>query len=266
LPEVQTIVDELNQKVVGRKIAKIKILSPKSFVGDKKVLINKTIKKIRRRAKILIFELDSGFFAVHLKMTGQIIIQNSKIKMQNGLKHIRVIIKFTDGTELVFNDLRKFGWIKVIDKDGLDKIETAHGIEPFSKDFSKEKFWQIISSRRIPIKTAIMDQSKLVGVGNIYANEALFCAGIMPNRPANKLSRQEANKLFDCILLVLKEAIRDKGTSSENYVRTDGSLGRHDKNLMIYGKKGQPCPKCTGKIEWLKIGGRGSFYCSKCQH
>src|SRR3990172_5654186 len=243
LPEVQTIVDELNQKVVGRKIAKIKILSPKSFVGDKKVLINKTIKKIRRRAKILIFELDSGFFAVHLKMTGQIMIQNSKIKMQNGLKHIRVI-----------------------DKDGLDKIETAHGIEPFSKDFSKEKFWQIISSRRIPIKTAIMDQSKLVGVGNIYANEALFCAGIMPNRPANKLSRQEANKLFDCILLVLKEAIRDKGTSSENYVRTDGSLGRHDKNLMIYGKKGQPCPKCTGKIEWLKIGGRGSFYCSKCQH
>ena len=272
LPEVQTIVDELNQKIVGKTIGEIKILSPKSFVGDKNVLIGKTIKRIRRRAKILVFELDGGFFAVHLKMTGQLIYQKSKIKNQNDkskfkneLKHKRVIIHFTDKSQLVFNDLRKFGWIKVLDKNGLDKIETDHGIEPFSKDFSKEKFYQIISTRRIPIKIAIMDQSKLVGVGNIYSNEALFCAGIMPNRPANKVTKIESNRLHECILSVLKQAIKDKGTSSENYVRTDGSLGGHDKNLMIYGKKGQKCPKCSGKVEWMKIGGRGSFYCSKCQ-
>ncbi len=265
LPEVQTIVDELNQKIINKKIKEIKILSPKSFVGDKKDLVGKTIKKIRRRAKILVFELDQGFVAVHLKMTGQLIYVSKQLTDNSKQKFIRAIIHFSDGSQLIFNDLRKFGWIKVVDENQLNKIETDHGVEPFSEDFSKEKFWQIISSRRIPIKIAIMDQSKLVGVGNIYSNEALFCARIMPNRLANKVTRKESDQLHECILLVLKQAIKDKGTSSENYVRTDGSLGKHDQNLMIYGKKGQKCPKCSGKIERLKIGGRGSFYCSKCQ-
>ena len=265
LPEVETIVRELKRKIIGKKIKNIEIKSAKSFLGNKKKILGKKINKIGRRAKIIILQVDSLNLAIHLKMTGQLIYQKSKCKDQNGLKHIRVIIYFSDGSKLLFNDLRRFGWLKIIDNREMEKLVKSFGIEPFDKDFTKENFWQAISKRKLAIKSALMDQAKIAGVGNIYANEALFCAGIAPQKPATKISRAKADKLYDCILKVLKSAIAEKGTSAENYVRTDGSQGQYDRRLLVYGRAGEKCPKCKSKIKKMKIGGRGSYYCPVCQ-
>ncbi len=263
LPEVETIVRELRKKVFGKKIKEIEIKSAKSFSGNKKKILGKRINKIQRRAKIIIFQIDSMNLACHLKMTGQLIFQ--KRGKTGSDKFCRVIIHFSDGSRLLFNDLRKFGWLKIINDQEKEKLINSFGIEPFTKDFDKENFWQAIYKRKLAIKSALLDQAKIAGIGNIYANEVLFCAGIAPKKSAAKISRAKADKLFDCILKVLKSAIASGGTSAENYVRTDGSQGQYDRKLLVYGRAGENCSKCKGKIEKIKIGGRGTYFCPKCQ-
>ena len=263
LPEVETIVRELKRKIIGKKIKNIEIKSAKSFLGNKKKILGKKINKIGRRAKIIILQVDSLNLAIHLKMTGQLIFQ--KKGETDFDKFCRVIIYFSDGSKLLFNDLRRFGWLKIIDNQEMEKLVKSFGIEPFGKDFTKENFWQVISKRKLAIKSALMDQAKIAGIGNIYANEALFWAGIAPQKSAAKIDRAKADKLYDCILKVLKSAIAEKGTSAENYVRTDGSQGQYDRRLLVYGRAGEKCPKCKSKIKKMKIASRGSYYCPACQ-
>ncbi len=263
LPEVETIVRELKNKIINKKIKNIEIKSEKSFSGNKKKILAKKINKIWRRAKIIIFQIDDINLAIHLKMTGQLIFQK---KSEIGSdRFCRVIINFSNGDRLLFNDLRKFGWLKIINSQEMRKLVKSFGIEPFAKDFTKENFWQSIFKRKLAIKSALIDQTKIAGIGNIYANEALFCADIIPKRPANKIGRVESDKLFDCVLKILKSAIKSKGTSAENYVRTNGSLGQYDQKLLVYGRADEKCPKCKSKIKKIKIGGRGTYFCPKCQ-
>lgn len=294
LPEVETIKRQLNRRLKKLTISEVKVFSPKNFKGNPKDLIGKKILGVDRRAKISLIRLETGLcLAIHLKMTGQL-IYSSKLSTASGLsregeiknlklenskpgrydvaklpnKYTRVIVKFTNKACLYFNDLRKFGWMRVI--KNCDQLVDLARLGPEAIDekaFSLNYFKNILGKSGRAVKLVIMDQEKLAGVGNIYANEALYLSGIRPDRPANKLNNKEIEKLREAIIKVLKEAIEHKGTSDkdEAYRQISGEKGEHQYYLSVYGRKGEKCRKCKGTVEKMKLGGRGSFYCPGCQ-
>ncbi|MDP3726711.1 MAG: DNA-formamidopyrimidine glycosylase [bacterium] len=182
-------------------------------------------------------------------------------------KTTHVIFTFSDGSKLFYNDVRKFGWIKIIRTSEVAKLKiiTEFGPEPLTSKFTEEKFKKTASASKSPIKTLLMDQKKIAGVGNIYANEALFDAGIDPRRKAKKLSNEEIKKLYASILKVLKEGIKYGGSSENAYVDALGGRGKMQEHFKVYGKDGEKCPKCKGVIKRIALGGRGTFFCPKCQ-
>ena len=280
LPEVETIRLQLDSVLKGLKITEIEALSQKSLIGDPEEVKRKKITGVRRRAKITIIELEGGvFLAIHLKLTGQLIYRqgqsNQYCEQKDGPfavcelpnKFTRVIITFNNGGKLYFNDLRIFGWIKVI-KDVKEIGEEKLGPEANDEvSFSLEYFKSILGKTKKPVKLVILDQEKLAGVGNIYANESLFMAGILPTRPSNSLTAEEIKRLRDSIIKVLNEAIGHKGSSDndEAYRQITGEKGTHQNYILVYGKKGQRCPKCGGEIKRIALGGRGTFFCEHCQ-
>jgi formamidopyrimidine-DNA glycosylase len=273
LPEIETIKRYLEEDVIGRKIKDVKILNKKSFFGDKKKILNSKILKIERKGKMLIFRLDAdkrrltrinsiGLNLVfHLKLTGQLIflnfLRNSEIK-----KYTRVIFILDKGF-LIFNDVRKFGWIKVLDDEDLSKELSKIGKEPFDLNFKYLK--EIFSKTKRPIKIVLMEQGKIAGLGNIYANEALFLSKIHPLKPANKLKDSEIKNLLSAIKKVIKKAIKLQGTSFRFYVKPDESKGSYQEEFLVYQRKDKKCLRCKSKIKYIKIGGRGTFYCTRCQ-
>ncbi|HUV71467.1 MAG TPA: DNA-formamidopyrimidine glycosylase [Clostridia bacterium] len=282
LPEVETIRLQLNRFIKGLKIAKVEVLAKKSFQGNPEQIIGKKVLGVSRRAKITLIELEGSIWlAIHLKLTGQLIYRQKQEECsleplekkgpfavkELPCKYTRVIISFDNGGRLYFNDLRRFGWIKVI-KDmaeiGGEKLgPEAIDQQAFSLDYCKK----ILSGSKKPVKLLIMDQEKLAGVGNIYGNEALFVAGIDPRKPANSLSDKEAEKLRGAIIKVLKEAIKYKGTTDkdEAYRQISGQTGEYQSRLRVYGKAGESCLGCDSKIKRINLGGRGTFYCPTCQ-
>ena len=282
LPEVETIKRQLDEKLKGLKIAKIEVLNKKSFIGEAKEIKGKIVCGVGRRAKITLIELSNGvYLAIHLKLTGQLIYREKSGKEKTLVeensgpfaikelpnKFTRVIITFDNNGKLYFNDLRMFGWIKVVREIGEIAKEKL-GPEAIDETaFSLDYFHQVLAKSRKPIKLVIMDQTKIAGVGNIYANEALFSAGILPSRPANSLSDKEAEKLRGAIIAVLNEAIRQKGTSDkdEAFRQISGKKGNFQKFLAVYGRAGQACPNCGKIIKRIALGGRGTFFCPACQ-
>ncbi len=283
LPEVETIRTQLDQKIKGLRVTGVEVLTKKSFLGDLGEVRGLRVLGVRRRAKITIIELEGGvYLAIHLKLTGQLIYREAGgdggkkyCEQKDGPfavcelpnKFTRVIISFDNGGRLYFNDLRIFGWMKVVGvlRDlGEDKLGPEANDE---KNFSGEYFKNILSKSKKPVKLVILDQEKLAGVGNIYANEALFMAGILPNRSSNSLTVEEINNLRNCIIKVLNEAIEHKGSSDkdEAYRQISGEKGTHQNYILVYGKSGQKCPRCGGTIKRIAIGGRGTFYCESCQ-
>ena len=265
LPEVETISLQLNRALKGLAVRQVQILSPKNFIGNPKDLIGQKITGVGRRAKMILIRLaDGNCLAIHLKLTGQLIYAPE----QGPNKFTRVIIEFNDGSHLYFNDLRKFGWLRLASEKELqtEKLGPEANNE---KTFSLEYFVQVLSRSRKPVKSVLLDQEKIAGIGNIYANEALFLAGLLPSRPANSLKPQETAKLRTAIIGVLREAIKHKGTSDrdEAYRQITGAKGSHQNYLWVYGraKLGQSCRKCGGVIERIAIGGRGTFFCPRCQ-
>lgn len=263
LPEVETISSQLNRALKGLVVRQVQVLSPKNFIGKPKDLMGQEITGVDRRAKMIIIRLANGqCLAVHLKLTGQLIYAPRQLPN----KFTRVIIEFNDGSRLFFNDIRKFGWLRIACEKELqtEKLGPEANNE---KTFSLGYFEGILGRSRKPVKQVLLDQEKVAGIGNIYANEALFLAGILPSRPANSLKEDETKRLRDSILKVLKEAIKHKGTSDrdEAYRQITGEKGRHQNYLRVYGRKGQPCRKCKGLIKRIAIGGRGTFFCPACQ-
>ncbi len=296
LPEVETIRTQLDESLKDLKIADIDILGPKNFLGRPQQVIGKKVLGVKRRAKITLVELEDNFYlAIHLKLTGQLIYREkgeavkycdqkegpfAVCELPN--KFTRVIISFDNGSKLYFNDLRMFGWVKIIQKSKiknqnynskLKNLDEALGFGRLGpeandeKSFTLEYFRGLLAKSREPVKLLILDQEKLAGIGNIYANEALFIAGIAPTRPANSLSEEEIRRLRRAIIKVLNEAIKHKGTSDrdEAYRQTTGEKGEHQNFLQVYGKTGQPCSRCGGRVERITLGGRGTFFCRKCQ-
>jgi len=267
LPEVETIRRDLEKLIVGHKVLGIETNSPKQVQPSlnvvKKAIIGTTIKKVQRRAKILqIFFSSGAIIIVHLKLTGRLLVRKKGDKTDDW-QHVTVFL--SGGNELRFADARKFGWLRLLkDEKELQKILKEFGPEPFS-DLTLPVFQKILSSTARPIKIILMDQQRISGVGNIYASEALFLAGIDPRRPANKINQKEAEKLFHNLEKVLKLGLRYRGASDNDYLDALGHKGSYQEHFLVYGRQGQKCPTCSGLIKRIVVGGRGTFYCSACQ-
>lgn len=283
LPEVETIRRGLEKYLVGHKILNMEVRAAKIFQGQEKNVIGAKVKVVKRIGKGLIIELDNNYaLAIHLKLTGQVIYKGSEesknievSKRAGGElpgKFTHVIFKLSKGAFLYYNDLRKFGWIKVIQKEEIVDLPffKEMGPEPPITEISKrvltlDLFKQIVSFSKMPIKLVLMDQKKIGGIGNIYANEALFVAGIDPRRKAKQLKTEEIKKLYNSILEVLKKGIKYGGSSDVNYVNALGKDGSYQEHFLVYGRKGGVCKKCGGVIEKIFLGGRGTYFCPKCQ-
>jgi len=279
LPEVETVKKELAKRIIGQKIVQVKILEKKQFFGDPELIIDQKIVKLWRRAKILAVDINGLTLLIHLKMTGQIIYLSNKKKLisvghplpfgpdQLPNKMTRIIIGLDDGSRLFFNDLRKFGWLKVLTKKQAESELSSLGPEPLGKDFTLKYFINSLKKTRRTVKTVLLDQAVVAGIGNIYANEALFEAEIDPRRQANSLSDQEIAKLHQAIKRILLEAINYGGTSAADqaYIKPDTSPGRYQEKLRVYQRNGQKCYRCGGIIARFNQNGRSTFWCPGCQ-
>ena len=279
LPEVETIRLGLSKYLVGRRILDVEIKLPRIFTGDAKNLIGAKVISVERYGKGLVIILDNGYcVAVHVKLTGQLIyndlafvrnrnIHPSKDKvgtLPNKFTHI--IFKLDKGAFLYYNDIRQFGWLKVIKSVDLKTLPFFKdlGPEPF-KDLTLEKFEQIIAKSTTPVKVVIMDQKRISGVGNIYANDALFLADIDPRRPAKQVAKTEAKKLYEAILEVLKKGLKYGGASELTFVNALGEEGEYQNHFLVYGKDKKPCSKDRTIIKKIFLGGRGTYFCPKHQ-
>lgn len=267
LPEVETLRRQLEKALVGKLIEKIEVLRQKSFQGRKEKLVGQKIKRIERKAKLLetIFLKNFPRLLIHLKLTGQLIYQKKGKRLSS--KHTRVIIIFSDSSRLYFNDLRVFGWLKVVENEKEMEKETKGflGVDPLEKTFTVKKFGEQLKRTGRPIKTALTDQNLIAGVGNIYANDSLWEAGILPTKPAKNLNNLEIKKLRKALVKVLKKGIKYGGASENTYRQLSGKGGQYQEHFLVYQRDGEKCLKCGGKIKKFKLGGRGTFYCPACQ-
>lgn len=277
LPEVETLKLGLQKYLIGHKIQSVEIKSARIFKDDENQIIGSTIKDVRRFAKVLVFDLSNGkSIIIHVKLTGQLVYRGPNLKENVELSkkvgsipgpHTRVIFNLDRSGVLYYNDLRQFGWIKIFD---TKKVETSEfvgklGPEPF-RDLDLKKFREIISKSKTAIKVVLMDQARIGGIGNIYANDSLWMSKINPKKPANSLSATEQKELFDNIISVLKDGIKYGGASELQFVTAEGKDGGYQNHFRVYAQKGKVCQRCKKvKIEKYFLGGRGTFFCPKCQ-
>lgn len=283
LPEVETVKRGLNERILGRSIKDVKFDNAKSFPNSKNdieaFIIGADVSAVRRRAKVLLIDLTSGYTLVtHLKMTGQLVYVGAdrfgaghpSDSLVGGLpdKSTRVTITFSDGSKLFFNDQRKFGWMKLIPSQEVPEIPFMKkvGPEPLEDDFTAEVFKKRLSRRpRTNIKAAILDQTVLAGVGNIYADEALWGAKINPRRLVGSLSEEEIKLLHSEIRYVMNLSIEKGGSTNRNYVNADGKRGSYMDFARVFRREGQECSRCGSVIEKTRVAGRGTHICPSCQ-
>jgi formamidopyrimidine-DNA glycosylase len=231
----------------------------------------------RRIGKNIFIDLSGGkTIYMHLKMTGHLLVKSEKLKVKSYGKdyfservnqYIHHIFYLKSGRTLEFSDLRKFGKIILADTDEIEEIGEIKklGVDAMSKEFTLEKFDEILGRRKTKIKLLLMDQEKIAGIGNIYVSEILFEAGILPNRAADSLDKEERKKFFAAIKKVLAKAIKLRGTSDSDYRDTAGAPGRFQEILKVYRQAGKKCPGCGTIVQREKMGQRGTFFCLKCQ-
>jgi len=278
LPEVETIRRQLDEVLVGKEVKKIEVLRAKSFWGEPKKLLNSQVEAVERKAKIIeiSFKGKKEMLIIHLKMTGQLVFVDGLKRVVGGhptadwikdlpSKHTRVVIEFTDGSKLFFNDMRVFGWIKLVEKKKYKNEMRKTAPDVTETSFSLDYFGRLFEKSKKAVKLVLMDQELIGGVGNIYANDALYLAKVMPDRKAMSLNKMEIGSLFKAIRKVINKGIKFGGASAANYVDTQGRGGTYQDHFLVYKRDGQLCKKCHGKIQKMKVGGRGSFYCPKCQ-
>ncbi|MCM3313440.1 DNA-formamidopyrimidine glycosylase [Bacillus sp. FSL K6-6483] len=270
LPEVETVRRTLLQLVKNKTITDVDVGWPKMIKEPDDVerfiqlLKGQTIEDIGRRGKFLLFVLNDYVLVSHLRMEGRYgLYQPTDEKT----KHTHVVFSFTDGSELRYADVRKFGTMHLFAKGAEHAAMPLAqlGVEPFSEQFTVELLEQAYAKTTRAIKTALLDQKTVVGLGNIYVDEALFHAGIHPERTASSLSKEEYHNLHKEIKRTLKEAIEAGGSSIKSYVNGQGEIGMFQQQLHVYGRKQQPCHHCDTAIEKTVVGGRGTHYCPNCQ-
>jgi len=275
-PEVETIKKGLTKYLVGRTIEGVKIGIPKLFAGVPKDVIGAKIKDVERHGKGLIINLSNGnSLAIHIKLTGQLVydgpdvpktVQRSKVRigtLPNKFSH--VIFTLDKGSTLYYNDPRRFGWIKVVKTTEVGNLPFFKGLGPEFNDLTIEKFAKILSSSKIAIKQLLMDQKRISGIGNIYANDSLYDSKIAPDKAANSLSSTEQKALFNSIKKVFGEGLKYGGSSELNYVNALGEDGSYQDHTLIYGKQGTKCKRDGSTIKKTYLGGRGTYFCPTCQ-
>jgi formamidopyrimidine-DNA glycosylase len=264
LPEVETIKNELFTHVIGRRFANVTVCDAKpvkqpSADDFRRGLIGQSIKGLERRGKYLIFHLSGGnALVIHLKMTGALLLNP---KQPDG--YARVIFHLDDGRRLVFTDRRRLGALWLLENE--QAVVGKLGPEPLDMEFTVESLAERLCKRQAPIKAVLLDQAFIAGIGNMYADEALFAAKTHPLRQANSLSPHEIRNLHKAIVDVLESAIDSKGASIDTYKRPDGQLGMAHDNFRVAHRGGKPCPICGTTIQRLAVRNRGSYFCPKCQ-
>ena len=267
LPEVETIVRELNSDLVGKKIWDVEITKGSEVYPDKATFISNLkgmrVNKVWRRGKYIIIDLDRKYkLIIHLRMTGRLMWHKEKGKE----KHIRVIFQFSDATQLIFSDIRKFGKVWLVDEKYYESItgigKLGHEpLEGLNVGFLKDK----MINKKGNLKAFLLDQTNFAGIGNIYADEIAFRAGLLPTHKVSELKGNELNRLSESIEFCLNEGIKHNGVSVSDFVGTKGDLGKHQHYLQVYGRKDDPCYICKTKIAKTRVAGRGTFYCPCCQ-
>jgi len=276
LPEVEVVRLFLDSHLIGKTISNLEIISPKSFSGDPKKVINQKIIKTSRTGKQLSLHLSNNLILLfHLKMTGQIILgefvfghptpKEDKSILPN--KSTRLVFTFSDNSQLFFNDQRKFGWVKLLTPDELIDYQKNLGLDILSSKFTPKYFYHQIQTTSRPIKSVLLDQNKFAGIGNIYANDSLFLTKISPKTPANKINLKKSELLVFFLKKIMIDSIKVGGSTAKDnkYIHPDGSVGQNQFNFQVYQRDGEPCLICQTPIKRIKIGGRSTFYCPKCQ-
>lgn len=284
LPEVETIKAGLSRLIIGKTFAGVTSDNPKSFPNAaadvERFLIGSSVVTVARRAKVLLVELDTKYsLVIHLKMTGQLVFQDGSLRFGGGHpndslvgglpdKSTRVVCDFTDGSRLFFNDQRKFGWVRLMPTAEIPQLDFFKkvGPEPLSEDFT----WQVLRDRLrrrkgTSIKAALLDQSVVAGIGNIYADESLWGAKLHPAIIVAKLSDKNIRDLYKSIQEILQLAIAKGGSTDRNYVDAEGRRGSYLDFARVFRREGQPCPRCGTIIIKIRVAGRGTHICPREQ-
>lgn len=269
LPEVETVRRSIEGRLVGERLKGVRLFFPGCVEGLPpeelpRRLSGKWIEGVERIGKYLILLLSGGArLAVHLRMTGR--LQLTSVENPGVGPYTRLLFEFDSGLALRFDDVRKFGRVMWFPSLEALKARIEVGPEPIAPEFTLEWFRALLSGRKRPIKSLLLDQRLIGGVGNIYADEALFQAKVAPWREAGSLTPDEAEAVWRALGDTLREGVKYKGTTLRDYVDGDGRPGGYGERLRVYGREGKPCPRCSQPVARVKIGGRSSFHCPRCQ-
>jgi formamidopyrimidine-DNA glycosylase len=264
LPEVETIRAELAPRLTGRSLVRVEILDPRltrpvDLFEVAEELEGDRVVAVERRGKYLVLRLESGLaLLVHLRMTGGFAFEP--------VTHERAVLELDDGTRLAYRDVRRFGTWLVLEGAELDPYLSAKtGPEPLSRRFTADWLATKLGRRRAPLKAVLLDQRVVAGLGNIYADEALWRARLSPMRPAMDVTREEARRLHRAIRDALRAGIARQGSTLRDYATPDGATGTMQEEFRVYGRDGEPCPRCRTTIAKTRVGGRGTWFCPRCQ-
>jgi formamidopyrimidine-DNA glycosylase len=269
LPEVETVRASLEPRLVGRRFEDVEILDsrltrpldPAEVAAE---LVGERVSAVDRRGKYLIVRFESGLvLLIHLRMTGNLVHSRNGAQAES---HVRAVVRLDDGSDVTYRDVRRFGTWLVLGADEADAYLAARlGLEPLERGFSVRELGERLAGRRAPVKAALLDQRTLAGVGNIYADEALWRAQIDPRRPAGALDAREIGKLHRSIRRALETGIARQGATLRDYRTPDGAAGGMQHEFKVYGRGGEPCSRCGTPIEKARIAGRGTWFCPGCQ-
>ena len=268
LPEVETIVCELNPLIVGKRVTYVHVAWPGSVAGATPEefaarLIGQRIAGLTRRGKFLVFQLASGeLMLAHLRMTGRLLLRSRTAPED---RFAKVVIGLEGDEELRFTDIRKFGRLQLASAEEAKASFSQLGPEPLTDEFCAEDLRRIFAKHKAPLKSLLLNQTLLAGVGNIYADEALFLARLHPERRPDSLSAADWQRLHEGIRRALREGIEDRGTTFSNYRDGRGRPGSHQESLSVYRRTGQACPRCGATVERTVVSGRSTHYCPRCQ-
>lgn len=282
LPEVETLRKGLEHYLVGHKIESVELVRSKQFEGDPKKIEGAKVISVERFGKGLVIHLDNNYsLAIHIKLTGQLVYRGEDMPKHIDIfttkvgilpnKFTHVIFHLDKHAMLFYNDLRQFGWIKVVKTDEVKNLPffkelgPEFPLLPGSTKLTFEEFQSILSKSKISIKPLLLEQKKMSGVGNIYANDGLYLAKIDPRRPANSLSEKEQKALFDAILTVMKKGLEQGGASELTFVNVLGEEGHYQDHSLAYGHQGETCKRDGGTIKKFMLAGRGTYMCHNCQ-
>lgn len=261
LPEVETIARELREKIINEVFSNVERIWSRSLVAEDGLsLTNCKIQAIDRKGKYLIFLLDKHFLITHLRMTGQLIVSDSK---PDNDQHLRVIFRFKSGKYLLFYDLRKFG--RIFLTNDPQKVLKNIGVDAISEEFTPDKFLEILNEKKTKVKSFLLDQRNIAGLGNIYIDESLFESQIHPETIINNLDSDRREKLYNVIRKTLYRSIEKMGTTISDYKTTGGGFGENQDYLKVYQRQNQPCLVCKATIEKTRVNGRGTHFCPQCQ-